>query len=170
MLQLLLCAGLSMWPIAACALHCTAHQLPPLPPVGRSSTADISVLITRAKRRRWLDGAQAKVGELEETVESLNARISQLATEKAALDSRVGILTRVLRMREEHIETLQRKDASRVPPPSRPPHAHTNTHLHTPVHADPQSPANPPASTPSACRVQCRTLSAWPCNTSLKWP
>lgn len=132
MLQLLLCAGLSMWPIAACALHCTAHQLPPLPPVGRSSTADISVLITRAKRRRWLDGAQAKVGELEETVESLNARISQLATEKAALDSRVGILTRVLRMREEHIETLQRKDASRVPPPLPPPPC---THKHTPAHA-----------------------------------
>ena len=60
------------------------------------------------------NGGQAKVGELEETVAQLTTRIAELMSEKATLDSRVGILNRVLRMREEHIETLQRKGTTTV--------------------------------------------------------
>lgn len=67
---------------------------------------------------RAADLVQAKVGELEETVSQLTTRIAELMSEKAALDSRVGILNRVLRMREEHIETLQRKGATSVRLPS----------------------------------------------------
>ena len=52
---------------------------------------------------------QNRVAELEEQVKELTGRISGLMSDKAALDSRVGILNRVLRMREEHIEMLQRK-------------------------------------------------------------
>jgi hypothetical protein len=50
-------------------------------------------------------------------VDELNGRISALLSDKAAMDSRIGILNRVLQMREEHIELLQR----RVGPP---PHGH----------------------------------------------
>jgi hypothetical protein len=59
---------------------------------------------------------QSKVNELEGKVDELNGRISALLSDKAATDSRIGILNRVLQMREEHIELLQR----RVGPP---PHA-----------------------------------------------
>ena len=106
-------------------------------------------------------GAQAKVGELEETVEGLNGRISLLATEKAALDSRVGILTRVLRMREEHIETLQRKETFKVPPPPSPPAsppAHTNTLAHTHARRPPES--RKPSRINSSC-LPCAVPSAW---------
>lgn len=49
------------------------------------------------------------MSELEDKVLELTGRISALMSDKAALDSRIGILNRVLRMREEHIEMLQRK-------------------------------------------------------------
>lgn len=49
------------------------------------------------------------MSELEAKVDELNGRIAALLSDKAAMDSRIGILNRVLRMREEHIELLQRK-------------------------------------------------------------
>ena len=52
---------------------------------------------------------QAKVSELEQQVDELAQRISLLTTEKANLDSRVNILVRVLRMRDEEIAQLQQK-------------------------------------------------------------
>ena len=52
---------------------------------------------------------QAKVSELEQQVDELNQRMSLLATDKANLDSRVNILVRVLRMRDEEISQLQQK-------------------------------------------------------------
>ena len=52
---------------------------------------------------------QAKVSELEQQVDELNQRISLQTTEKANLDSRVNILVRVLRMRDEEIAQLQQK-------------------------------------------------------------
>lgn len=42
-------------------------------------------------------------------MDELNGRISALLSDKAAMDSRIGILNRVLQMREEHIELLQRR-------------------------------------------------------------
>lgn len=56
-----------------------------------------------------LPHVQNKVTELEAKVEEQNGRISALVSDKAAMDSRIGILNRVLRMREEHIELLQRR-------------------------------------------------------------
>ena len=49
------------------------------------------------------------MSELEQQVDELNQRISLQTTEKANLDSRVNILVRVLRMRDEEIAQLQQK-------------------------------------------------------------
>ena len=59
--------------------------------------------------QRIVDAMQAKVSELEQQVDELNQRISLQTTEKANLDSRVNILVRVLRMRDEEIAQLQQK-------------------------------------------------------------
>lgn len=58
---------------------------------------------------------QAKVSELEQQVDELAQRITLLSTEKANLDSRVNILVRVLRMRDEEVAQLQQK--LKVTPP-----------------------------------------------------
>jgi len=60
-------------------------------------------------RSQLHNGVQAKVSELEQQVDELNQRISLQTTEKANLDSRVNILVRVLRMRDEEIAQLQQK-------------------------------------------------------------
>ena len=52
---------------------------------------------------------QAKVSELEQQVDELTQRLSLLTTDKANLDSRVNILVRVLRMRDDEIAQLQQK-------------------------------------------------------------
>ena len=67
--------------------------------------------ICRHEQRRSMhyDAVQAKVSELEQQVDELNQRIALQTTEKANLDSRVNILVRVLRMRDEEIAQLQQK-------------------------------------------------------------
>ena len=57
----------------------------------------------------WCPWTQAKVSELEQQVDELTQRISLLTSEKANLDSRVNILVRVLRMRDDEIVQLQQK-------------------------------------------------------------